>query len=166
MLFLRLIANSFEYRSRISLISKSDIRYVGTLASINSDDSTVSLENVRTFGTEGRKGKIEEEVPPSDQVYEYIVFRGTDVKDLRIEEGPAAKENKPPAVPNDPAIVGVSLPFLFHCSAHGHCYDEIFSDVKTYLSEKRKNPMLIISVAFLLIIWPRTLFAKLKPYVE
>ncbi|KAK4179456.1 Scd6-like Sm domain-containing protein [Triangularia setosa] len=92
--------------SRISLISKSDIRYVGTLASINSDDSTVSLENVRTFGTEGRKGKLEEEVPPSDQVYEYIVFRGTDVKDLRIEEGPAAKENKPPAVPNDPAIVG------------------------------------------------------------
>lgn len=30
--------------SKISLISKSDIRYVGTLHSINQQDSTVSLE--------------------------------------------------------------------------------------------------------------------------
>ncbi|RSL97134.1 hypothetical protein CDV31_013156, partial [Fusarium ambrosium] len=92
--------------SRISLISKSDIRYVGTLHEINSDESTVSLENVRSFGTEGRKGRPEEEIAPSDQVYEYIVFRGSDVKDLRIEEHPSIKENKPPAVPDDPAIVG------------------------------------------------------------
>ncbi|KAM7204799.1 Scd6-like Sm domain containing protein [Rhypophila sp. PSN 637] len=96
--------------ARISLISRSDIRYVGTLHEINSDESTVSLENVRSFGTEGRKaqdGKPAEEVAPSDELYEYIIFRGTDVKDLRIEETPAAvKENKPPVMPNDPAIVG------------------------------------------------------------
>ncbi|KAK6845493.1 hypothetical protein PG995_015603 [Apiospora arundinis] len=92
--------------SRISLISKSDIRYSGILHEINSEESTVSLENVRSYGTEGRRGNPEEELPASDQVYEYIVFRGSDVKDLRIEEGPATKENKPPAVPDDPAIVG------------------------------------------------------------
>ncbi|KAK8094143.1 Scd6-like Sm domain-containing protein [Apiospora hydei] len=92
--------------SRISLISKSDIRYSGILHEINSEESTVSLENVRSYGTEGRRGQPEEELPASDQVYEYIVFRGSDVKDLRIEEGPATKENKPPAVPDDPAIVG------------------------------------------------------------
>ncbi|KAK3314640.1 Scd6-like Sm domain-containing protein [Apodospora peruviana] len=93
--------------ARISLISRSDIRYVGTLHEINSDESTVSLENVRSYGTEGRRGNPDDEVAPADQLYEYIVFRGTDVKDLRIEEsGPAAKESKPPAVPNDPAIVG------------------------------------------------------------
>ncbi|KAK3344321.1 Scd6-like Sm domain-containing protein [Lasiosphaeria hispida] len=93
--------------ARISLVSRSNIRYVGTLHEINSDDSTVSLENVRTFGTEGRMDNPADEVAPSDQLYEYIVFRGTDVKDLRIEEtAGTVKENKPPAVPNDPAIVG------------------------------------------------------------
>lgn len=86
------------------------------LHEINSEESTVSLENVRSFGTEGRRGKPDEELPPSDQVYEYIVFRGSDVKDLRIEEGPTAKENKPPAVPDDPAIVGVSQIFLFQAT--------------------------------------------------
>ena len=95
--------------SRISLVSKSDIRYVGTLHEIDSVSSTVALENVISFGTEGRRGKPEEEIPPSDQNYEYIVFRGSDVKDLKIEEGPAVKENKPPQPPHDPAILGVSL---------------------------------------------------------
>jgi protein LSM14 len=98
-------------------MSLTQCSYVGTLHEINSDESTVSLENVRSFGTEGRKGRPEEEIAPSDQVYEYIVFRGSDVKDLRIEEHPNIKENKPPAVPDDPAIVGVSLfpltPFFF-----------------------------------------------------
>lgn len=37
--------SAFAYTgSKISLISKSDIRYVGTLAAINTNDSTVSLE--------------------------------------------------------------------------------------------------------------------------
>ncbi|KAI0395016.1 Scd6-like Sm domain-containing protein [Xylariaceae sp. FL0594] len=93
--------------ARISLISKSDIRYSGILHEINSEDSTVSLQNVRSYGTEGRRGNPSEEVAASDQMYEYIVFRGSDVKDLRIEQTPTApKENQPPPVPNDPAIVG------------------------------------------------------------
>lgn len=73
----------------------------------------MALENVTSFGTEGRKNNPEEEIPPSDSIYEYIVFRGSDVKDLRIEETPPAKENKPPQVPNDPAILGVSAHFIF-----------------------------------------------------
>jgi protein LSM14 len=85
--------------------------YVGTLVEINSEASTVSLDNVRSFGTEGRKGG-ENEYPPSDVVYEQIVFRGSDVKDLRIEE-PAKDKAPPPAMPQDPAIIGVSLPTAF-----------------------------------------------------
>ncbi|KAI9791249.1 MAG: hypothetical protein M1833_001562 [Piccolia ochrophora] len=90
--------------SRISLLSKSDIRYAGILHEINSEKSTVALEQVTSFGTEGRRGNPDDEIAPSDSVYDYIVFRGSDVKDLRIEKPP--KENKPPQVPDDPAILG------------------------------------------------------------
>ena len=80
--------------------------YVGTLHEISSENSTVALENVVSFGTEDRRP--DETVPPSDNVYDYIVFRGSDVKDLRIEEAAPPKENKPPQIPDDPAILGVS----------------------------------------------------------
>lgn len=69
---------------------------------INSEKSTVSLEQVRSFGTEGRGDG--QEYGPSDQVYDQIVFRGSDVKDLRIEDTPKEK----PPMPQDPAIIGVS----------------------------------------------------------
>ena len=96
--------------------TRSDIliwpfRYVGTLHEINSEASTVALENVSSFGTEGRKSDPKDEIEPNNNVYEYIVFRGSDVKDLRVEEPPASTPN-PPQVPNDPAILGVSTPLL------------------------------------------------------
>ncbi|KAL2041722.1 hypothetical protein N7G274_005506 [Stereocaulon virgatum] len=94
--------------SRISLISKRDIRYVGTLHEISSENSTVALEQVKSFGTEGRDP--ENEIPPSDNVYEYIVFRGSDVKDLRIEKEPEKKTVQQPQVPDDPAILGNARP--------------------------------------------------------
>ncbi|KAI8071058.1 Scd6-like Sm domain-containing protein [Gongronella butleri] len=90
--------------SKISLISLSDIRYVGILHSINTTDSTVSLENVRSFGTENRRSK-EEEVAASDSVFDFVVFRGSDIKDLQVFEAPS-KPSQPAAPPqlNDPAI--------------------------------------------------------------
>lgn len=84
--------------------------YVGTLVEINSAESTVSLENVKSHGTEGRKKDPGDEVQGSPQIYEFIVFRGSDVKDLVVDEAPAPKE--PPQMPNDPAILGVSPPCL------------------------------------------------------
>ncbi|CAG8571279.1 8779_t:CDS:10 [Ambispora leptoticha] len=134
--------------SKISLISRSDIRYVGILHTINQADSTVALEQgyetinvtdshhnrfafklpwsyrnankyhsllilqtiVRSFGTEGRRGNPSEEIPPSDNIFEYIVFRGSDVKDLHVCEAPAPQASLPPQVPNDPAILGTTAP--------------------------------------------------------
>ena len=103
---------------------------------------------MRSFGTEGRKGRPEEEIAPSDQVYEYIVFRGSDVKDLRIEEHPSIKENKPPAVPDDPAIVGVSHLFNAFCiPSHMMKY----FGCKNISHRKSAKNNVEISVAFLLI---------------
>lgn len=81
-------------------------RYVGTLHEINSETSTVALEQVTSHGTEGRRGG-EGEIAGSENVYEYIVFRGSDVKDLRIEEPAQKKPQMPPPQLDDPAILGV-----------------------------------------------------------
>ncbi|KKK14625.1 hypothetical protein AOCH_005012 [Aspergillus ochraceoroseus] len=92
---------------RFNLISKSDIRYVGTLHEINPEASTIALQDVVSFGTEGRRGNPAEEIAPSNSIYEYIVFRGSDVKDISVAED--KKENtqpEPPQVPDDPAILG------------------------------------------------------------
>lgn len=63
---------------------------------------------VRSFGTEGRRGKPEEEIPASDNVFDYVVFRGSDIKDLQVFEAPPKPTPPPPpqqAAPQDPAIM-------------------------------------------------------------
>lgn len=88
--------------------------YVGTLHEINPEASTIALENVFSHGTEGRRGNPAEEIAPSVSVYEYIVFRGSDVKDISVaEEQKESNIPEPPQVPNDPAILGVSHLFFF-----------------------------------------------------
>lgn len=89
--------------SRISLISKSEIRYEGILYVINTEESTIALQNVRSYGTEGR---TKPDVPPTDEVYDFIIFRGEDIKDLTVLEGTATKPSQR-AVLDDPAVVSV-----------------------------------------------------------
>ena len=62
---------------------------------------------VRSFGTEDRP--TDRPVAPRDEIFEYIIFRGSDIKDLHVCEPPKAQTLQP--LPQDPAIVKVSCCF-------------------------------------------------------
>ncbi|KAJ8948820.1 hypothetical protein NQ318_013472 [Aromia moschata] len=92
-----------ELGSKISLISKADIRYEGRLFTVDPQECTIALASVRSFGTEERDTQYP--VPAQNQVYDYILFRGSDIKDIRVVNNVTH-----PQPLNDPAIMQLSVP--------------------------------------------------------
>lgn len=56
---------------------------------------------VKSFGTEGRP--TDRPVPPREEIFEYIIFRGSDIKDITVCEPMKIHHS----LPQDPAIVQV-----------------------------------------------------------
>jgi len=84
---------------KLSLISTSDVRYQGTLYTIDPQESTIALQNVQNMGTENRRSK---KVEASSTIYEYIVFRGDNIKTLKLID-----DDSDSVLINDPAILEV-----------------------------------------------------------
>lgn len=57
---------------------------------------------MKSFGTEDRYA--ETPVPQRDEIYEYIIFRGSDIQDLHVCEAP---KKHPQIMAQDPAILEV-----------------------------------------------------------
>jgi len=89
----------------VTLISSLDVRYEGVLFTIDPNESTVALQNVKCLGTEDRQPPGEKSIPKSDTVYEFIIFRGENIKSISLLEKNEAKEDRPP-IP-DPSILKV-----------------------------------------------------------
>jgi hypothetical protein len=74
---------------------------------------------VRSFGTEGRK-KDGAQIPPSNEIFDYILFKSHDIKEITVCELPPVQlqqQSVPLRLPNnDPAIVSV------RCSSLGSTF--------------------------------------------
>lgn len=66
--------------SRISLITKAGIRYIGTLVDINASESTIAVENALSFGTEN--SPCPAPGAATTILYTYIKLRGSDIVNL------------------------------------------------------------------------------------
>lgn len=80
------LGNGSGIGSAISLISKSDIRYEGTLNAMDLREETITLTKVRSFGTEDRP--TSHPVPMKDEIYEFLTFKASDIKSFESITSP------------------------------------------------------------------------------
>jgi protein LSM14 len=86
--------------SRLSIITTAQIRYEGILTAVDPVNKSMTLMNVASFGSEGRRQGNNEIVPSESEISE-VVFKIEHIKDFKIME-------KPNTMLVDPAIISVT----------------------------------------------------------
>lgn len=89
--------------SKLNIISKSGIRYEGTLLSIDPVQESIALQNVRAYGTENRP--VNKFQPPKDEIFECIVFKALDLMDLSLSSDQETLPGEASNCTQDPAII-------------------------------------------------------------
>ena len=69
--------------SYLSLVTKAEARYEGTLVEVDRVKKTMSLKNVKSFGTEGRRNGVNEQ-QSRDDVMALVKFRVDLIKTFDI----------------------------------------------------------------------------------
>jgi protein LSM14 len=69
------------------------VRYEGTLVKIDRTARSMHLENVKSFGSEGRRDGSGE-IPGSDTVTPSVIFKVDHIKDFKIVKRPQAEKEK------------------------------------------------------------------------
>jgi protein LSM14 len=77
---------------------------VGILSDVNGEEATVTLKDVKPFGTEGRLDDPTKEIPPSGEIYPIVIFRGSDVQDLSVLDYPDQGEQQPQEVKEEEKV--------------------------------------------------------------
>lgn len=93
--------------SLISLITQAKVRYEGTLISVDQKRRSMHLTNVKSYGSEGRRGVGE--FPATDNIIQNVVFKVDHIIDFKIVKKPEPKDEKDKNVERDPAIISENL---------------------------------------------------------
>ena len=102
--------NSQIIGKKMWLITKKEVKYEGVLFEVDRANKTMSLRQVRSLGTEGRRNGVDD-VPPNDKIFANVKFRVDLIKSFKIIEN--SQEEQTPKEEEeelDPAIVETTEP--------------------------------------------------------
>ena len=86
--------------SKMSIITTAQIRYEGIITELDPVNKSMRLIRVKGFGSEGRRGGVNEVQAPDNEIEE-VTFKVDHLKDFKILE-------KPNPILIDPAIISAS----------------------------------------------------------
>nr|GMD35690.1 protein decapping 5-like [Ipomoea batatas] len=76
--------------SLVNLLTRCGARYQGYVSRVDSPEFMIALTNVKCFGTEGRR-LDGQEYAGSERIYEFIIFRGSEVLEIQFLTLPPAQ---------------------------------------------------------------------------